>query len=117
MWTIIESPFKGQGDNPEAIIEDRKKKMDYARECCRDSYTRGEHPFASHLFYPQFMNDNDPTERQAGINFGYDHWKDARSVVFYVDLGLSDGMIAALRRAIDKKLAIEFRRLSDATDR
>ena len=85
---IIESPYAG----------DVAANVDYARAACRDSYERGEVPFASHLFYTQFMDDRDPVERMAGIECGYAMWWNATKIVFYIDRGWSAGMQAALRR-------------------
>lgn len=41
-----------------------------AKEYCRIAYGRGYLPIAPHLFFPQFLNDNDPTERKIGIGLG-----------------------------------------------
>lgn len=61
---IVESPYAG----------DIAGNVDYARKACRDAYERGEQPFASHLLYTQFMNDDAPKEREDGIRFGYSLW-------------------------------------------
>ena len=31
---------------------------------------KGYLPFAAHLFFPQFLNDDDPVERALGLSFG-----------------------------------------------
>ena len=41
-----------------------------ARRYCRFAHSRGHLPFAPHLLFPQFLDDNDPEERQAGIKMG-----------------------------------------------
>lgn len=87
-FVIIESPYRG----------DVEPNLDYARRCCRDSFNRGEQPFASHLFYPQFLNDDLLKEREAGIGFGYALWNWADKITFYCDRGWSTGMLFALRR-------------------
>lgn len=87
---IIESPYAGSV----------ALNVDYARSCCRDSYERGEQPFASHLFYPQFLDDQRNNERNDGITFGYNFWKGAHKIAFYTDEGWSRGMIAALKLAL-----------------
>lgn len=87
---IIESPYAGD-------IERNKK---YALACCRDSYERGEQPFASHLFYPQFMDDQNPRERENGIAFGHNFWTPGCLIAFYTDNGWSKGMCKALDLAV-----------------
>lgn len=88
---IIESPYRG----------DIAANVDYARIACRDSYDRGEIPFASHLLYPQFLDDNVDIERRDGINFGYVFWQISQTIVFYTDLGWSPGMEKALQSVVN----------------
>lgn len=90
---IVESPFAsptsmGLADN-----------LQYLRRALRDSWDRGENPFASHGFYPFFLHEHDPSERKAGIEAGYEMWKGADLIVFYVDLGMSPGMQKAWERS------------------
>ena len=40
-----------------------------AREFCRVAVERRKIPFASHLLFPQFMNDNNPAERELAMFF------------------------------------------------
>ena len=37
---------------------------------CRRAIVEGYMPVASHLLYPQILNDNDPNERDLGLLFG-----------------------------------------------
>lgn len=50
---VIESPLKG----------DYERNTAYARLALRDSLKRGEIPFASHLLYPQTLDDTDEIRR------------------------------------------------------
>lgn len=85
--TIIESPYAASNGR---TVEDN---LEYARACCRDSYDRGEVPFASHLFFTQFMDDQNQVERKEGIHYGLMIGKAlAERVVFYTDNGWSNGM-------------------------
>jgi hypothetical protein len=101
---IIESPFAG----------DVKKNTDYARLCVKDSLERGEAPFASHLIYtqPTIFDDNNAEDRKMGINAGLAWLKRADAHVFYVDLGMSKGMIAAANHYRTQETRIEFRVLN-----
>ena len=103
---IIESPFAAFGGN---TIDDN---LTYLRRCLRDSYERGEHPFASHGFYPFFLHDSSPLERKDGIEFGYSFWKSASLIAFYIDLGWSRGMHAANQRATELGILTEHRSLN-----
>lgn len=105
--TIIESPLSDK--NGRSMDEN----LLYLRQCLRDSWNRGELPFASHAFFPFFLNEHNPAERLAGIQAGYQFWNmlpcdeygnplgtgRMPTIVFYTDHGMSDGMKMALERA------------------
>jgi hypothetical protein len=115
---VVESPFAGD------IAANTK----YAEDACMDCILRNETPFASHLFFTQFLDDNDEGERECGIRAGFEigrAFKKAEEnfrmscsqfrflVVFYVDRGWSPGMEEAFRRYTEIGAACEIRRLSD----
>lgn len=106
--TIIESPLSSKNGRT------MDQNLEYLRACLRDSWNRGELPFASHGFFPFFLNEHDPKERQEGIEAGYQFWdftstgnlkpkppygfEDEPKIVFYIDWGISTGMQMALDR-------------------
>lgn len=96
---IIESPYAG----------DIEANIEYAKRACLDSWTRGETPFASHLFCPQFLDDADEAERQGGIDIGYRWGLHAHLIAFYVDRGWSPGMEAALQHYSGTGVEMEIR--------
>jgi hypothetical protein len=100
---ILESPFAG----------DVEANIKYARECVHDSLSRGEAPIASHLLYtqPGVLDDNDPKERQWGIDAGL-AWKAvAHGSVVYTDLGISKGMQYGIDAAKRAGIPVEYRKL------
>ena len=100
---ILESPYAGDVDVNVA----------YARKCLHDSLSRGEAPIASHLLYtqPGVLDDNNPAERQWGIDAGL-AWKAvAEASVVYTDLGISSGMSYGIRAAEAAGIPIEYRKL------
>jgi len=103
---ILESPYAG----------DVEGNVLYARACLRDSLLRGEAPIASHLLYTQagVLDDALPVERVLGIDAGLAWRKVAQAAVFYVDLGWSNGMIAARELYIRENFQWEVRSLEAA---
>lgn len=101
---IIESPYKG----------DIKRNMAYLNLAMLDSIRRGEAPIASHKLYTDILNDDDPEERQLGINLGFAWLKAADLVAFYIDLGMSNGMSLSLDRITKKivRVPAEIRRIA-----
>ena len=102
---IIESPFKGRTPEEEA------ENIEYARKAMRDSLYRGEAPFASHLLYPQMLDDADEDERRMGIEAGLRIGRLADRTVVYTDRGISPGMKQGIKRAEDEGRPVEYRSL------
>lgn len=98
---IVESPYSG----------DVERNEEYARECVRDSLSRGESPFASHLLYTQrgILDDSKPEERSKGIWCGFEWLAKADASVVYIDLGISRGMAEGICMAAQLGKPIEFR--------
>lgn len=55
----IASPFAG----------DTERNVEKARGYCRFAVSKGCIPLAAHLHYPQFMDDDDPKQRELGLRF------------------------------------------------
>lgn len=102
---IIESPYRA----PTGALFERN--LLYLDMCIRDSILRGESPFASHKLYPGALNEEEPTERDLGIRCGYEWWRAASLVAFYLDLGASEGMMLAMKRAQTMNIKTENRRI------
>lgn len=96
---IVESPFSG----------DMEANRKYAIRACIDCLNRREVPYASHLFFPQFLNELAPEQRELGLTAGYALWKAATKIVFYCDLGKSNGMLRAIDRAVRMRIPCEER--------
>lgn len=82
---VIESPFAG----------DVGRNLAYLRRAVLHSIGLGETPFASHGFYPLFLDDEKPEERALGISLGYNFYSCCRLVAFYIDYDWSPGMLQA----------------------
>ena len=100
---VIESPYAG----------DVEKNLEYARRCMAHSLRLGEYPIASHLLYtqPGILDDDIPAERELGIGAGLAWAKFADKAIFYVDNGVSNGMMAAHDLYICEGKRIEYRSL------
>lgn len=57
MLVFVSSPYRG----------DIAANVENARKYCGYVLRQGHTPIAPHLFYPQILNDNDPDERDRGI--------------------------------------------------
>lgn len=98
---ILESPYAG----------DVAANMAYAHNCVRDSLSRGESPYASHIMLTTALDDTDPAQRHTGIHAGFTWAGMADAVVIYTDRGISPGMRTAIRHHQQHGRRIEYRKL------
>ncbi len=100
---IVETPYAG----------DIETNLRYLRACMRDCLLRGEAPFASHAIYTQdgVLRDEDPAEREHGIQAGFAWRQAAELTVVYADLGISRGMQYGIDHATATQSPVEFRSL------
>lgn len=89
----------------------RKRHIEYAILCMRDSLSRGECPFASHLLYthPGLLNDDVPEERARGIAAGLAWAQHADLTAVYDDYPISEGMRRGIQNALDAGRPIVYR--------
>jgi len=130
MLTVVESPLSGQAQTIcwldhhlgglrvpllmgwlEARF--RRSNQGYAKACMRDSLARGEAPYASHLLFdqPGLLNDARSDERELGMHAGFAWGLAGRKRVFYMDRGMSGGMLLGLQQAHELNQPVEFRTL------
>jgi hypothetical protein len=98
---VIESPF-GSG------VEVYKT---YLSAALRDSYARGESPYASHAIGPLALDGRVPAERQLGLAAGCAWRVHAAATVVYEDFGLSRGMQAGIADSVAAGVPVEYRKL------
>lgn len=90
---ILESPLAATREHT------YKENVAYARRALRDSLSLGESPIASHLLYPQVLDDLDSESRQLGMKAGWAWFRKAEACVVYTDHGISKGMKAGIAQA------------------
>jgi hypothetical protein len=102
-FVIVESPFAG-------FVP---RNIAFARACLRDCILRGEAPYASHLLYtqPGVLDDSIMTERELGMNLGWNVMVHADLVAIYTDLGWSGGMCRGKEAATASGVPYEERTL------
>lgn len=105
---IVESPYAG----------DVEANIAYARACVADCLKRGEAPIASHLLYtqPGILDDDNPAERELGIDAGLAWRAVAEASVVYTDRGISSGMKYGIAAAEASGLPVEYRSLGEAAE-
>lgn len=84
---------------------DVESNVNDARRYCRFAVDNGYIPLASHLIYPQFMNDADEGERELGLFFGK-VLMDKCSEVWVFGEDFSEGMKSEYDRAVRKNMMV-----------
>jgi len=116
---IIESPYAGKSEkNSPEYFKEVEENLKYCRACMRDSFLRGEFPYASHILFTQkgILDDTIPEERKLGMEAGLDWGELADLTVVYTDIGMSCGMEFGIKRAEEAGRPIEYRTLEDFTN-
>jgi len=67
---FICSPYRPQSDDPAEQARELLRNIKLAKIGCRLAVEHGCAPIAPHLLYPQFLDDRDPEERDAGKKCG-----------------------------------------------
>lgn len=91
------SPFSG----------DTEKNIAAARRYSRFAVDTGYIPVAPHLLFPQFLNDDDPAERDLGLFFGNALMSKCSEVWVFGNY-ISSGMAAEIKRARWKNYRLRY---------
>lgn len=93
----IISPFAG----------DTESNTENARRYCAFAVRQGYIPFASHLFFPQFLSDDDAAERELGLFMGMVYLDGCREAWVFGER-ISGGMAAEIERAKKRDILIRY---------
>lgn len=89
--------------------EDMNRNIAIAKELCKTAIKLGYTPFAPHLFYPQFLDESSPEDRELGIKCGLVWMRECDQVWAYMPEGVSTGMRREIEFArVIKKQIIEI---------
>lgn len=85
---------------------DTETNVENARKYCRAAVELGCLPIAPHLLFPQFMDDDNPAERQAAIKMGIDLISVCAEIwVFGLDHP-TEGMSMEIQRANSRNIPV-----------
>ncbi|MBQ8921761.1 MAG: DUF4406 domain-containing protein [Oscillospiraceae bacterium] len=92
------SPLRPISTDPILRANELIDNLKLTKDACTFAALRGCEPIAPHLYYPQFLDDNDPTERALGMELGL---KALRSCdeLWIISSRISSGMSAEIKEA------------------
>lgn len=73
-------------------VGDIERNVETALALCRMAVEAGYAPFAPHLLYTRFLDDDDPVQRELGISLGLRFMEVCDEVWVYTGDGVSEGM-------------------------
>lgn len=85
----------------------KKKNAKAAVSYCRFVISQGKMPIASHLLYPQILDDENPEERALGMNFGLSLLRDCQEAWCFGS-EISQGMAAELKECERLKIPVRY---------
>ena len=95
---FICSPFRPRGETREEKEKDWKRNIDVANKACRYAVNHGYVPYAPHLYFPQFLSEADPEEREMGILLGLT-WLAGCNELWVIGDRISEGMEKEITKA------------------
>jgi len=87
---------------------DIEKNVERARLYSRFAVEEGCIPLTVHLLYPQFMNDENPAERELALRFGNVLMSKCAQVWVFAGHGISAGMAGEIEHAQNKGYSIRY---------
>lgn len=92
----VASPYRG----------DVETNVAFARAVCREVALAGDAPLAPHLLFPQFLDDDDPAQRELGLAAALSWIEVADEMLVAGDV--SDGMRGEIARATELGVPVLF---------
>ena len=92
------SPFRGTGDTEEATRKDYQNNIALAKGVCRYITEKGGIAYCPHLYFPRFLLDTDPDEREIGMLMGQT-WLAQCSELWVIGRRISKGMEREISKA------------------
>lgn len=109
---FICSPLRPRGDTAEEREKDLLRNRHMASLACEYAADQGYMPLAPHLFFPAFLSDDDPQEREKGIHLGLE-WLDDCDELWIIGNRITEGMKQEILHAEQREIPMKhvtFRR-------
>ena len=91
-----------------------KQNINIAKQACRFAVQSGCMPYASHLYFTQFLSDFDADERELGISLGL-AWLTDCDEIWIIGNRISEGMQREITKAKELNIPIKHITVKDIT--
>lgn len=86
---------------------DMEHNTEKVQRYCRFAYSVGKVPIAPHLYFPQFLDEEIPEEREAGIKMGIEILKKSSELWCFGNV-ITNGMEVELKYAIKNNIPVKY---------
>ena len=104
------SPYRPTSEDEKARGIELEANVKRACDACRLLVTMGYMPLAAHLYFPRFLDDDDPKERKEGMSLGME-WLEYASELWVFGNIISEGMAEEI--AFAKRMGIPVRCMAE----
>lgn len=94
------SPFRPESNDPQIRECELDNNIDRVHQACRMLASLGYMPLAPHGYFTNFLNDNDPKEREDGMELAME-WLELSDELWVFGKRISDGMAREIARATE----------------
>ena len=102
---FISSPFRPKGASEEEREKDIRKNIRMAQAACKFAIGKGCVPYAPHLYFPQFLSEDEPDEREMGMLLGIT-WLARCDELWVIGDRISEGMAKEIEKAKEWNIPI-----------
>ena len=92
------SPYRPTAEDPKCQKSQMEANIDRTKTACRILSTLGFLPLAPHLYFTQFLKDEEKKERETGMKLGL-HWLEEADELWVFGDTVSEGMTAEIKKA------------------
>ena len=92
------SPYRPTAEDPKCQKNQLEANIYRAKTACRILSTLGFLPLAPHLYFTQFLKDEEKKERETGMKLGL-HWLEEADELWVFGDTVSEGMAAEIQKA------------------
>ena len=103
---FICSPLRPRGATAGQRADDLRHNRQLAQLGCRYAVSLGYLPMAPHLFFPEFLSEDKPEEREEGIQFGLE-WLSECDELWVIGSRITEGMKREI--AVARELGIPIK--------
>lgn len=102
----VSSPYRSYADNEGRRKLQVARNIGVAKTACERVARLGAIPIAPHLYFTQFLNDDDSEDRVLGMKLGLDVLESCDELWLVTDSLISTGMMAELEKAVELNLPV-----------